>query len=154
MIDEEVARFERFRASEEDIVRSIASIVEEVNRSLPSFKSVRSYFYSFKDMVRTTTLKVRRGVELQNIEDMFAKTKVSWQTLRGQNIDHFMEKYVHGSGVLPAEQLDQQGANRKLLAEARSERRKMEKARRKLQKRREELENGCRAACIARTERA
>jgi long-chain acyl-CoA synthetase len=141
VIDEEKLRaLKGSETSEEDIVRSIASIVEEVNRSLPSFKSVRSYFYSFKDMVRTTTLKVRRGVELQNIEEMFAKTKVSWQTLRGQNIDHFMEKYVHGSGVLPAEQIGQQGANRKLLAVARSERRKMEKARRKLLKRREELE--------------
>ncbi len=146
VIDEEKLReLKGAEATEEDVVRSISSIIDEVNRNLPTFKSVRSYFYSFKDMVRTTTLKVRRGVELQNIEEIFAKTKVSWQTLRGQNIDHFIEKYVHGSGVLPVEQRDPKIADRKLLAEARSERRKMERARRKLQKRRDELEKRMKA---------
>ncbi len=136
VIDEEKLRnVQGADATEEDVVHSIASIIEEVNRSLPSFKSVRSYFYSFKDMVKTTTLKVRRGVELEKIEEMFAKTKVSWQTLRGQNIDHFIEKYVHG-GMMPVEEKASRIADRTM----RVEQKRMERARRKLQLRRAELE--------------
>jgi hypothetical protein len=41
-------------------------------------------------MVKTTTLKVRRGVEMQQLEDYFARTKTSWQSLRGKNIDDVM----------------------------------------------------------------
>jgi long-chain acyl-CoA synthetase len=141
VIDEDKWRnLQGAEATEEDVARSIKSIIDEVNRNLPSFKSVRSYFYSFKDMVKTTTLKVRRGVELQKIEELFAKTKISWQTLRGQNIDSFIEKYVHGGSMLPAEDKVSRTADRKMLMDMRSERREMERARRKLQKRRNELE--------------
>jgi len=60
--------------------------------------------------------------------------------LRGQNIDSFIEKYVHGGSMLPAEDKVSRTADRKMLMDMRSERREMERARRKLQKRRNELE--------------
>lgn len=101
VIDEEKFReLQGSEATEEGFLRAVSSIIEEVNRSLPSFKGIRSYFYSFKDMVKTTTMKVRRGVELKNIEDIFAQTKASWQALRGKNIDDFVEKYCHRGEAL------------------------------------------------------
>jgi len=76
---------------EADISEELATIIEEVNRSLPSFKGIRSYFYSFQDMLQTTTMKVRRGMELENLQALYERTKVNWQTLRGANIDKFTE---------------------------------------------------------------
>lgn len=73
--------------TEEDMAQALARIIAEVNRGLPSFKEIRSHFYSLQDMVKTTTMKVRRGVELARIEDYFARTKASWQSLKGKNID-------------------------------------------------------------------
>ena len=70
--------------------QALAAIIADVNRGLASFKEIRSYFYSLQDMVKTTTLKIRRGVELAAIEQYFARSGVPWQTLRGKNIDAVM----------------------------------------------------------------
>ncbi len=81
--------------TEEEMAKALATLIEEINRGLPSFKEIRSHFYSLQDMVKTTTMKVRRGVELATIEDYFAKTKASWQSLRGKNIDQLMGALSH-----------------------------------------------------------
>ncbi len=73
--------------TEDEVSQALANIIAEINRGLPSFKEIRSYFYSLHDMVKTTTLKIRRGVELAAINDYFACTKATWQSLRGKNID-------------------------------------------------------------------
>lgn len=73
--------------TDEDMAQALARIIAEVNRSLPSFKEIRSYFFSLQDMVKTTTMKIRRGVELASIESYFRQSKASWQSLRGKNID-------------------------------------------------------------------
>ena len=63
------------------------SMIDEINRSLPSFKGIRSYFYSFQDMIQTTTMKVRRGMEMDNLKVLYEQSKENWQALRGANID-------------------------------------------------------------------
>ncbi|MCK9176533.1 MAG: AMP-binding protein [Clostridiales bacterium] len=73
--------------TEAEMAEALATIIADVNRGLPSFKEIRSYFYSLQDMVKTTTLKIRRGVELAQIEDYFSRTKATWQSLKGKNID-------------------------------------------------------------------
>lgn len=73
--------------TEEDMAQAMARIIAEVNRGLPSFKEIRSHFYSLHDMVKTTTMKVRRGVEMAMIEDYFSRSKAPWQSLKGKNID-------------------------------------------------------------------
>ena len=74
---------------EADISDELALVIEEINRSLPSFKGIRSYFYSFQDMIHTTTMKVRRGMEMENLQFLYEQSKENWQALRGANIDKF-----------------------------------------------------------------
>ncbi|MDD3611550.1 MAG: AMP-binding protein [Eubacteriales bacterium] len=78
--------------TEEDISNELAVLIEEINRNLPAFKGIRSYFYSFQDMLQTTTMKVRRGMEMDNLQALFAHTKENWQVLRGKNIDQYAEE--------------------------------------------------------------
>jgi|LSQX01.2.fsa_nt_gb long-chain acyl-CoA synthetase len=73
--------------TEDEMSQALAAIIAEINRGLPSFKEIRSYFYSLQDMVKTTTMKIRRGVELAVINDYFSRSKANWQSLRGKNID-------------------------------------------------------------------
>ncbi len=72
---------------EADISDELALMIDEINRSLPSFKGIRSYFYSFQDMIQTTTMKVRRGMEMDNLKVLYEQSKENWQALRGANID-------------------------------------------------------------------
>ncbi len=73
--------------NEADISDELALMIDEINRSLPSFKGIRSYIYSFQDMIQTTTMKVRRGMEMDNLKVLYEQSKENWQALRGANID-------------------------------------------------------------------
>ncbi|MFA5585088.1 MAG: AMP-binding protein [Saccharofermentanales bacterium] len=84
--------------TEEEMARALAQVISEVNRGLPSFKEIRSYFFSLQDMVKTTTMKIRRGVELAAIEHYFACSKASWQSIRGKNIDSLIEPACQPEG--------------------------------------------------------
>jgi hypothetical protein len=42
-------------------------------------------------MVKTTTLKVRRHIEMSRLEEFIRNSKATWQQLRGKNIDLLME---------------------------------------------------------------
>lgn len=77
----------------DDVVqRELSELIEEINRNVPSFKGIRSYFYSFQDMIKTTTMKVRRGVETERLQHLFREKKANWQALRGENIDRLVEQ--------------------------------------------------------------
>lgn len=77
--------------TEDDYSNAVEALIAKVNRMLPSFKVIRSYFYSFQDMVKTTTLKVRRHIEMSRLEEFIRNSKATWQQLRGKNIDLLME---------------------------------------------------------------
>lgn len=59
----------------------------EVNHQMPSYKIVRNYVFSEKDMIKTTTLKIRRPLEQKSIEDMLASGKTDMREMNGCNID-------------------------------------------------------------------
>ncbi|MGI6617845.1 MAG: AMP-binding protein [Saccharofermentanales bacterium] len=77
--------------TEDDYSNAVEALIAKVNRNLPSFKVIRSYFYSFQDMVKTTTLKVRRHIEMSRLDEFIRNSKATWQQLRGKNIDLMME---------------------------------------------------------------
>ncbi len=77
--------------TEDDYSNAVEALIAKVNRTLPSFKVIRSYFYSFQDMVKTTTLKVRRHIEMSRLDEFIRNSKATWQQLRGKNIDLMME---------------------------------------------------------------
>jgi long-chain acyl-CoA synthetase len=67
--------------------RHLDQIISEINRHLPSFKSIRHYVFSFQDMVKTTTLKIRRPIEIAGIRSLMESTKLRWRELTGRNLD-------------------------------------------------------------------
>ncbi len=65
-------------------------IIAEINRHLPSFKSIRNYVFSFQDMVKTTTLKIRRPIEIASIRNLMESSKLRWRELTGRNLDQLV----------------------------------------------------------------
>ena len=72
---------------DEAIKKQMDELIESVNRQVPQFKGIRSYFYSFKDMVSTTTMKVKRHDEQSRLQEFMDRTKLKWYELSGKNID-------------------------------------------------------------------
>ncbi|HZK28745.1 MAG TPA: AMP-binding protein, partial [Clostridia bacterium] len=127
--------------TEEELAQAVAAVIEEVNRGLPSFKGIRSYFYSLQDMVKTTTLKIRRGVELERLEDYFTRTRTSWQSLRGKNIDEAIASQ-DGTNLPAMEARKDEGApaDKRELKEIRKIEHARNRQKRALEKRRDLLE--------------
>lgn len=67
-------------------------LIRDVNAKMPSFKSIRHHVYSFKDMVKTTTLKIRRPIELESLRRIMDRNKLRMRELNGKNLDDFHEE--------------------------------------------------------------
>jgi len=75
-------------ASEHQIRAHLDQLIREINSRLPSFKGIRQYVFSFQDMVKTTTLKIKRPIEIAGIRDWLAHHKLRLRDITGKNIDH------------------------------------------------------------------
>jgi len=73
--------------TEEELVRRLEEVVREINLEIPDYKSIRNFVYSFKDLIKTTTLKVKRNNEISGIQEALDRTKVKLRKITGKNID-------------------------------------------------------------------
>ncbi len=73
------------------IQERLEQLITEVNALMPNFKRVQNHFYSFQDMIRTTTLKVKRPAEIESILQSVRDNGIDWIKLRGQNIEDFIQ---------------------------------------------------------------
>lgn len=75
--------------SEKELVQRLDQVVKEINLEIPGYKGIRSYVYSFKDLIKTTTLKVKRPSEIRKLQETLDLAKVHFRQLTGKNIDLF-----------------------------------------------------------------
>ena len=61
--------------------------IREINHEMPSFKSIRYFVFSEGEMVKTTTLKIKRQQELDVIHDRLITAQVTIKAISGQNLD-------------------------------------------------------------------
>lgn len=78
---------EAAQLNREGVLALLGDLVSKTNALLPSFKGIRSYAYSFTEMIKTTTLKVRRGLEVQALQELIARKKWTWREFIGQDLD-------------------------------------------------------------------
>lgn len=91
-------QLEGINQTDEDQLRKyLDTIIGEINRHLPSFKSIRNYAYSFQEMVKTTTLKIRRPIEIAGIRNLIEKSEMTWRDMTGRNLDQLARLLPSGS---------------------------------------------------------
>jgi long-chain acyl-CoA synthetase len=76
---------------ETELKTMLDDLVKKVNAAMPSFKSIRYYVFGFQEMVKTTTLKIKRNIEVERVRSLMARTCLKWKELTGRNIDHLTE---------------------------------------------------------------
>ena len=72
---------------EKDVRQVLDQLIKDINASLPSFKGIRHYIYSYQEMVKTTTLKIRRSIEIAKISEIMNAQQLKWREMTGQNLD-------------------------------------------------------------------
>ncbi len=71
----------------QSIKKRLDKLVADVNAAMPNFKMIKYYVYSFEDMVRTTTKKIKRNVEQDNIKSALQEHAARIRDWSGRNID-------------------------------------------------------------------
>jgi len=61
--------------------------IKEINHQMPSYKAIRYFVFGEGDMVKTTTLKIKRAGELAAIHDRLAVAAMTMKGATGQNLD-------------------------------------------------------------------
>lgn len=91
VLDEEAVKLIDAPERQKTIQEQLEQLITEINAKMPSFKRVQSHFYSFKDMIRTTTLKVKRPAEIAWNLDIMKRLGLDWKQLSGKNLDDFSD---------------------------------------------------------------
>lgn len=74
-------------AGDNAIREYLSAKMKDVNHQMPSYKSIHYFVFSETEMVKTTTLKVRRPMEQKAIEDTLTAANTTMKAANGQNLD-------------------------------------------------------------------
>lgn len=61
--------------------------IREINKQVPAYKAIRYYVYGYKELVKTTTLKIKRYVETNRIHKALESLAISIKNVCGKNFD-------------------------------------------------------------------
>jgi long-chain acyl-CoA synthetase len=75
------------KADDAQVAEYLDREMKEVNHKMPSYKIVRNYSFSETDMIKTTTLKIKRPKEQAAIEEMLKAGSVTMRDMNGKNLD-------------------------------------------------------------------
>ena len=74
-------------ASDSEITMYLNDKLRDANHKMPSYKIVRNYVFSEKDMIKTTTLKIKRPKEQEAIESALERNDTNMREMNGCNLD-------------------------------------------------------------------
>jgi len=99
VIDRDAMQQKSSQAIDDNAIHQyLEQLIRDINTRMPSFKSIHQYVFSFQEMVKTTTLKIRRSVEIDQINRLMQHEKLKWREMTGQNLDLLSA----GSPALPS----------------------------------------------------
>ena len=92
VVDKDCLELQTGMAADDNTIRQhLEKLIHDLNASLPSFKGIRQYVFSFQEMVKTTTLKIRRPIEIGNLSALMQKQEIKWRELTGRNLDQLAD---------------------------------------------------------------
>ena len=65
--------------------------MHEANHTMPAYKIVRNYVFSEEDMIKTTTLKIKRPKEQEHIEGKLKECGITMREANGKNFDKLIK---------------------------------------------------------------
>lgn len=76
--------------TDEEISSYLNDAMYQVNHKMPSYKIVRNFVFSEQEMLRTTTLKIKRPKEQEAVESLLASASTNMREMNGTNLDRLM----------------------------------------------------------------
>ncbi len=73
--------------SDEQISEQLNTAIREINKTLPQYKIIRYFIFTDTDLVKTTTLKIKRNIELEKVLSIVNATGSDMRKLSGKRFD-------------------------------------------------------------------
>ncbi len=78
--------------TDEEISAYLNDSMYQVNHKMPAYKIVRNFVFSEQDMIKTTTLKIKRTKEQEAIESLLASASTNMREMNGTNLDRLVNQ--------------------------------------------------------------
>lgn len=76
---------------ENSIRRLLDSALKDINKLMPIYKRIRYYVFSYDELIKTTTMKIKRYVETDQIRHLLKEMCTNIKNAAGKNIDKIKE---------------------------------------------------------------
>ena len=73
--------------SEKELAEIFDAAVREINKTIPQYKIIRYFIMTYEDLIKTTTLKIKRPVEYEKIKGQLDKAGLEMRKANGRFID-------------------------------------------------------------------
>lgn len=74
--------------SDTELADRLQREIKKINQEMPQYKIIRYFVISYEELVKTTTLKIKRPVEYKKITDLQDKLNTNMRKISGTNIDY------------------------------------------------------------------
>lgn len=88
---EQILNFVKSPDDEEGIKKLLDNALKEINKLVPVYKIIRYYVFGFDELIKTTTMKIKRYVEANEIRILLSELATTIKNAAGKNIDKLKE---------------------------------------------------------------
>ena len=72
---------------ENSVKKLLDTAIKDINKMMPVYKTIRYYVFGYDELIKTTSMKVKRYVELDRLRSIFLKMTTNIKKITGKNID-------------------------------------------------------------------
>ncbi|MEI6603287.1 MAG: AMP-binding protein [Clostridia bacterium] len=88
VLNKDVVEKDISKAFDDKIVSEILGIeIKSINKQMPAFKSIKGFLFGYEEMPKTTTLKIKRHIEMEDIKKTLSHATFTVKGAAGKNID-------------------------------------------------------------------
>jgi len=93
VIDKEKFEAEQGKVpSEKELANTFGTAIKEINKTIPKYKIIRYFVMSMEELVKTTTLKIKRPVEYEKIKAILGEAGLDMRRANGKFIENLKIK--------------------------------------------------------------
>lgn len=76
--------------SESELASIFDSAIRKINKDLPKYKIIRYFIMTYEDIVKTTTLKIKRPVEYEKVKAILEKSGLDMRKASGKMVENLI----------------------------------------------------------------
>jgi len=93
VIDKEKFEAEQGKVpSEKELANAFGAAIKEINKTIPKYKIIRYFLMSMEELVKTTTLKIKRPVEYEKIKVILEEAGLDMRRANGKFLENLIDK--------------------------------------------------------------